>query len=94
MSPAAKTLIIIGSLFILTGLGLAYFNKIPGIGKLPGDIFVKGKHGSFYFPLMTCLILSLFLNIIAGGLLETVWHLQSCYLLTINGVEGGFITNK
>jgi hypothetical protein len=34
------------------------------LGRLPGDIAVQGKHGSFYFPLVTCILLSLVLTLV------------------------------
>jgi len=36
--------------------------KIPGVGKLPGDILIKRENFSFYFPLTTCILLSLILT--------------------------------
>ncbi|MCX7794603.1 MAG: DUF2905 domain-containing protein [Thermodesulfovibrionales bacterium] len=59
-----KFIIIAG--FILVGLGflLLFFEKIPYIGKLPGDIIIRKKNFTFYFPLMTGLILSLILTLI------------------------------
>ncbi len=38
--------------------------KIPGVGKLPGDIFIKKENFSFYFPLTTCILLSIILSAI------------------------------
>jgi len=34
------------------------------LGRLPGDIAVQGKHGSFYFPVVTCILISLVLTLI------------------------------
>ena len=51
-------LLIIGGLLYL----LAKFN-LP-IGHLPGDISIKGKQGSFYFPLTTCILISVILTIL------------------------------
>jgi hypothetical protein len=55
----------IGKLLILTGLFLVLFgvlfvfrDKIPFLGKLPGDIVVEKKQFSFYFPLVTCIVIS------------------------------------
>ena len=36
--------------------------KIPGVGKLPGDIFIKKENFSFYFPLTTCILLSIIIS--------------------------------
>ena len=57
-------LIIFGVLLILTGLTVMYIVKIPYIGHLPGDINIRGKGWSFYFPIVTCLILSLIITLI------------------------------
>ena len=59
-----RMLISLGAIMVLVGLGMMLIGKIPGLGKLPGDIFIRGEHGSFYFPIVTCLILSVVLSII------------------------------
>ena len=61
----AKMLILTGVFFIAAGLLLFLFGKIPGMGKLPGDILIKDKDGNhvFYFPIVTCIIVSLFLSL-------------------------------
>jgi hypothetical protein len=43
---------------------VAIFGKVPGIGRLPGDIYFRRGSFTFYFPLMTCLLLSLFLTLV------------------------------
>ena len=57
-----RTLIIVGILFILIGLFYPFFKDI-GFGKLPGDLIVKRGNFSFYFPIITCLIVSVVLSI-------------------------------
>lgn len=59
-----KMLIGFGTLMIVLGGVMVILGKIPGLGKLPGDIFIKGEHGSFYFPIVSCIILSVLLSII------------------------------
>ena len=44
--------------------GLMLLPKIPWIGKLPGDIFIKGEKVTFYFPITTCIIISLLLTLL------------------------------
>ena len=63
-SGFGKILIIIG--LVIAGLGslLLLGGKIPWLGKLPGDFFYKGKNVTFYFPLATCIIISIILTII------------------------------
>lgn len=59
-----KTLIILGILLIAIG-GIAHVaGKIPWLGRLPGDIVIKKENFSFYFPLVTCLLLSALLSLI------------------------------
>jgi hypothetical protein len=46
------------------GLLLTIGERLPlHLGRLPGDIYVRGKHTSFYFPIVTCLLLSLVLSL-------------------------------
>ena len=62
LAQMGKMLMGIGALLVLIGAGMILLGKIPGLGKLPGDIFIKGEHGSFYFPIVSCIILSVLLN--------------------------------
>lgn len=57
-------LIILGMMIIAVGLMVMHLDKIPFIGRLPGDITMHGKGWSFHFPIVTGLILSIFLTII------------------------------
>jgi len=59
-----KALIVLGVIIILVGAGLLFAHKIPSIGRLPGDIYVKKGNFSFYFPLTTCIIISIVLSLI------------------------------
>lgn len=65
-----KGLIILGLLIALVGLGLALLPKIPYLGKLPGDIFIRKGNFSFYFPIVTCLFLSLLLSLLFSLILK------------------------
>jgi hypothetical protein len=59
MGSIGRSLLVLG--VVLAGLGLVLMlgDRLPfRIGRLPGDIVVRGKNGTFYFPLMTCLLLS------------------------------------
>lgn len=53
---------------VLAAIGAALylfnFNGIPFLGKLPGDILIQKKNFTFYFPLVTCLLLSLLLTVV------------------------------
>jgi len=59
-----KILIFIGSWLIILGLIFLILQKVPYIGKLPGDILIKKKNFTFYFPLSTCIIISLVFSLI------------------------------
>ncbi|GAL87612.1 hypothetical protein MYP_4842 [Sporocytophaga myxococcoides] len=59
-----KGLIIGGFIFIVIGLILLFSDKIPLLGKLPGDIAIKGKNWSFYFPLATSILLSILISLV------------------------------
>jgi hypothetical protein len=65
MMPAiGKILIVAGFMLMAIGFALLFSDKIPFIGKLPGDIFIKGERFSFFFPITTCIIISIVLTII------------------------------
>jgi len=57
-------LIVLGVIIVTAGLLVFYIDKIPYIGRLPGDINMYGKGGSFHFPIVTGIILSIILTII------------------------------
>ncbi len=66
MSEFGRMLIIIGVLFIVMGLVVAYLPQITKLpfGRLPGDIVIKRGNFTFYFPLATSIILSIILTVI------------------------------
>jgi hypothetical protein len=61
-SSLGKLLIIIGGLMVILGGILLLVEKIPLVGKLPGDFIFKGKNYTVYFPLATGIVLSLILT--------------------------------
>ncbi len=58
-----KILIIIGIILLVLGLLYPYIKKL-GLGQLPSDILFKTGNSTFFFPVMTCLIISIILTII------------------------------
>ncbi|MCB2114325.1 MAG: DUF2905 domain-containing protein [Parvularculaceae bacterium] len=58
-----KTLIVIGALFLAAGLLWPVLSKI-GLGRLPGDIAIKGEGFSFYFPITTMIVVSILASIL------------------------------
>jgi hypothetical protein len=60
-----KLLIVGGGILIVMGLVVVFAGKVGlPLGRLPGDIAYRGKNTSFYFPIVTCLILSIVLSFI------------------------------
>ena len=59
-----KLLIIFGALIIVIGVILLLADRIPFLGKLPGDISFKSGRTTVYIPLVTCLIISIILTVI------------------------------
>jgi hypothetical protein len=57
--------LIYGGIFLVV-LGVLFFfgDKIPFLGKLPGDIYIKKKNFTFYFPIVTSILLSLLISLI------------------------------
>ena len=64
MPEIGKLLIIVGGLVLVVGLFLTLGLRIPYLGKLPGDISIDRGNVHFYFPIVTCLLVSLLLTIL------------------------------
>jgi len=65
MTDLGRILVMLGGLILLLGLVLILAGKINlPIGRMPGDIVVRGKHSTFYFPLMTSIVLSILLSLV------------------------------
>ncbi len=64
MGEIGKMIILGGIILIAVGTGIMVLSKIPGLGKMPGDIIFKKENFSFYFPLTTCLLISAILSLI------------------------------
>ena len=58
-----RSLVFFGGLLVLIGVFLYFGSKPPfRLGKLPGDVVHHGEHTTFYFPIVTCLLLSVALS--------------------------------
>lgn len=68
MDPArdmGKALLVFGGVLVLVGLLVTFGSRLPfRLGRLPGDIVWQGKNSSFYFPVVTCIVLSVALTMI------------------------------
>jgi len=64
MGEIAKIIIVIGTVLVLIGLAMLFMQKVPFLGKLPGDILIKKENFTFYFPLTTGIIISIIVSLI------------------------------
>ena len=64
MAPIGKSLVLAGIAIIVVGLALWGFSSAPFVGKLPGDIYVRRGNFTFYFPLATCIVISIVASLI------------------------------
>jgi Protein of unknown function (DUF2905) len=59
----ARFLIVLGLAIVVIGLLWPYLGRL-GLGRLPGDIVIERESGTFYFPLVTCLLLSALFSLV------------------------------
>jgi uncharacterized protein HemY len=59
-----KVLIYLGIFLIVVGLIFSLGGKIPWLGHLPGDIYIQRERFTFYFPLTTCLLISVIITLV------------------------------
>ena len=64
LSSLGKVFIIIGVVIAGIGIILVLTPKVPWLGKLPGDILIKKDNFRFYFPVTTCIIISIILTLL------------------------------
>jgi hypothetical protein len=65
LRETGKLLMLVGILLVGAGALLAFGGKLPfRLGRLPGDIVYQGRSGSFYFPVVTCILLSGILSLL------------------------------
>lgn len=65
MESIGRLIISLGIILIVVGIVITFGSKI-GIGRLPGDIFIKKGNVTFYFPILTSIIISILLTVIAN----------------------------
>jgi len=60
-----KLLLIAGIVLAAVGAWFTFGGRLPlRLGRLPGDVYYHGRHGSFYFPIVTCILLSALVTLI------------------------------
>jgi len=68
MDPArelGRAFLISGALLVVVGAVFFFGGRLPfRLGRLPGDIVHRGEHATFYFPIVTCIVLSVGLSLV------------------------------
>ena len=64
MGSLGKVLILVGLLLVVLGVIFSLGPKIPWVGQLPGDITFRRGNFTVYFPLATCLVISVILTLV------------------------------
>jgi Protein of unknown function (DUF2905) len=64
MTGFGRSLIYIGIVLVILGLLFSLGGKIPWLGHLPGDIYIQRGRFTFYFPVTTCLLVSIIMTLI------------------------------
>jgi hypothetical protein len=59
-----RMLVVLGVVVVIVGLVMIFADRIPFLGRLPGDIVVRRKNFTFYFPVVTMIVLSILITII------------------------------
>jgi hypothetical protein len=65
MNPFAKTLIVMGLVLVVIGFLWQVGGKYLQLGKLPGDIVIEKGNTRFYFPIVTCIVISIVLSLLS-----------------------------
>jgi hypothetical protein len=59
----ARGLVVLGLVLVAIGFAWPFLSRL-GLGRLPGDIVIQNEHGGFYFPIVTCLLVSAGLSLL------------------------------
>lgn len=59
-----RLLLLLGGILVVSGVLIMLSGRLFGLGRLPGDIFFQRGNFTFYFPIVTCIVLSILLTII------------------------------
>ena len=72
MEDLGRTLLLFGVLLAIVGGVILLVGKVPGIGRLPGDILIQRDNISCFFPIATCILLSIVLTILLNVLFRLI----------------------
>jgi len=65
MQDLGKMLFLLGCVLVIGGAILWKTGGLGGLGQLPGDIFVRKGNSTFYFPIVTCILISVVLSLLS-----------------------------
>lgn len=65
MAGLGKTLIYLGIVLAIAGVLVSWSDKLPWLGRLPGDIHIQRDGVNFYFPLTSCIVVSIVVSLVA-----------------------------
>jgi len=71
MAPVGKTIVLVGAVMIAVGLVVWAASSVPilaGLGRLPGDVFIRRGNVTFYLPITTAIVVSIVLSLILAVL--------------------------
>jgi uncharacterized membrane protein len=57
-------LVIVGAAIVVVGLALVMLPSVPWLGRMPGDVRIERPRFQFYFPVVTCLLLSILVSVV------------------------------
>jgi Protein of unknown function (DUF2905) len=64
MGDMGKILIYLGLILVVVGVVISLAGRLPWLGHLPGDIYIQRERFSFYFPLATCILISVIITLV------------------------------
>ncbi len=70
IQPLGKLLIAVGIFLVVVGIFIVLSPKIPYIGRLPGDVYIKRDNFTFYFPFVSSIVISIILTLILNFILR------------------------
>jgi hypothetical protein len=63
-SGFGKLLILVGIILIVIGAAVVVVDRVPWLGRLPGDIYIERRHFTFFFPITTSILVSAILSLL------------------------------
>lgn len=71
LEAIGRVLIVMGGISVLIGIVLLFARRIPFLGRLPGDVFIRTDHATVFVPIVTMIILSIILTVILNLVFRT-----------------------